>query len=597
MFAFEQPATSLEDAATKSKTSHYWYIYGGNDYTGFNFDYTPVPWEINHLHVWPSQWQRDGEVYLANKRTQHLEEWHFHTEQSVIRLPNKSLWTVPDNIDDSEFDYSWHPDRTEPDYEYHFPTQWQREGGPVYPGSAGVKYMTDQRIKAGATQIFYMDFMNGPISRHQYDVLKCDHPDIKITRYVDSHLNVFKRIMKLATTEYVWIISSVCDYTQFDFTWHPSEAQREMIHCFPSDNEPRGDTFYIHVPSFTQQMFDLELLDWFNVINYCEDQRVHRFSMPTHQYHSDNLVFEIKNYEFKTPYTVFTNQKDLQLHAAPCLWTKKDRVVNRISRDGASCIVPRDIKEDLTTQIYDYPYIDKDGLLLEGEQPDVVFISNGEPMAEDNWQALLRIYPKSKRSDGVTGREAAYKAAAALSSTPWFYAVFAKTEVLPDFKFDYLPDYFQEPKHYIFHSRNPINGLEYGAMNINLYNRQLVLETDPGLDFTLSKAHEVVPICASISRFNTDPWITWRSAFRETMKLQREVVLGAGLEIQHRLETWCTKAEGENAEWCIQGALDGVEYHNLVNGDYAALKLSFDWAWCQEYYYKKYGKKIWLETV
>ena len=597
LFAFEQPATSLEDAANKSKTSHYWYIYGGNDYTGFNFDYTPVPWENNHLHVWPSQWQRNGEVYLANKRAVHDREWHFHTEQKVWREPDKSLWLIPDNIDDSEFDYSWHPDRTEPDYEYHFPTQWQREGGPVYPGTAGIKYMTDQRIKAGATQIFYMDFMNGSIANHQYDLLKLNHPDIKRTRYVDSHLNVFKRIMKLATTEFVWIISSVCDYTMFDFTWHPEEAQREMIHCFPSSGEKRGDTFYIHVPSFTQQMIDLELLDWFNVINYCDDQHVTRFDMPVHTYESDDLVAEIKNYEFKTPYAVFTDLPDLQIHAAPCLWTKKDRTVTRVSRDGATCIIPRDIKEDLETQVYDYPYIEKHIDIFMGTQPDVIFISNGEPMAEDNWQRLRYIYPKAKRSDGVLGREAAYKAAANLSATPWFYAVFAKTEVFSDFDFDFVPDYFQEPKHYIFHSRNPLNGLEYGAMNINLYNKKLVLETEPGLDFTLSKAHTVIPECISISRFNTDPWITWRSAFRETMKLRREVVLGAGPEIQHRLEVWCTFAEGENAEHCIQGALDGVEYHDSVNGDYEALKLSFDWAWCQEYYYNKYGTKPWLESV
>jgi len=28
LFAFEQPASSLEDAANRSKTSHYWYIMG-----------------------------------------------------------------------------------------------------------------------------------------------------------------------------------------------------------------------------------------------------------------------------------------------------------------------------------------------------------------------------------------------------------------------------------------------------------------------------------------------------------------------------------------------------------------------------------------
>jgi hypothetical protein len=198
---------------------------------------------------------------------------------------------------------------------------------------------------------------------------------------------------------------------------------------------------------------------------------------------------------------------------------------------------------------------------------------------------------------GVTGREAAYKAAAAISDSHWFYAVFAKTQVLEDFKFDFLPDYFQQPKHYIFYSKNPVNGLEYGAMNINLYNKNLVLETVPGLDFTLSKLHTVIPVVASISRFNTDPWITWRSAFREAMKLQREVDLGAGVEIQHRLKIWCTQGQGQNAQYCIQGARDGVEYYKQVNGDYESLKLSFDWAWCEQYYFDKYNTKLWLESA
>ena len=598
LFAFERPAESIDQAAELSRTTHYWYIYGGNDYTGFDFDYVPVPWEQDHIHTWPSQWQRTGGVYLANRNTAQNRQYNFHTDQSVVRLSQRDIWTVPANIDDSKFDYSWHPDETEEPYEYHFGTQWQRDGGPVYPGSAGVKYMLDQRIRANATQIFYMDFMN-PESQAQFQQLKAKYSDIKLTRYVDNHLNVFKRIANLATTEFVWIASSICDYTDFDFTWHPEPHQREMIHCFASGTQRRGDTFYVHVPSFTQQMIDLELLDWFNVINYCEDQTVQRFNIPVHYYDSDNLIEEIKNYNFTAPYAMFTRVTDLQFVSSHCVWSQKDRILSRANRSGDTALVPREVKNHLRVQVYDYPYIEKriDTYVLQDERPDVVFISNGEPMAEDNWQALARICPWAKRSDGVTGREAAYKAAAGLSATPWFYAVFAKTEVLPTFEFDFVPDYFQEPKHYIFHSRNPLNGLEYGAMNINLYNRQLVLETEPGLDFTLSKAHEVVPVCASISRFNTDPWITWRSAFRETMKLQREVVLGAGVEIQHRLETWCTVAEGENAEYCIQGALDGVEYHDAVGGDYEALKLSFDWAWCQEYYYNKYGRRIWLETV
>jgi hypothetical protein len=591
LFAFEQPATSLEDAADKCKTTHYWYIYGGNDYTGFDFEYTPVPWETTHLHVWPSQHQRNGEVYLANRRTVKNQEWHFHTEQAVVRRPDRSVWRVPDNIDDTDFDYSWHPDRTEPDYEYRFPTQWQREGGPVYPGSAGVKYMTDQRIRAGATQIFYMDFLNGGIARHQFDLLKLDHPDIKRTRYVDNHLNVFKRIMNMATTEYVWIISSICDYTQFDFTWHPSEAQREMIHCFPTGNQRRGDTFYIHVPSFTQQMFELELLDWFNVINYSDDQQVERFAMPVHQYSTDDLVTEIKNYKFETPYAMFTNQKDLVLHDSPCLWTKKDRAVVRISTAGATAIVPRDIKEDLRTQIYDYPYIEDTKPRLNDylggrDCLDIVYISNGEP-DEEKWYDHLCYQSNyhAKWVRGVNGRTAAYQEAARQSATPWFFAVFAKLEVLGNaFPWHtWLPDYFQEPKHYIFNARNPVNGLEYGHQGVIAYNKRLVLENNtPGIDFTLSQPHESVPILSGTAHYNQSPWMTWRTAFREVVKLKHFMAIQPTVETEHRLTTWLTVAEGDFAEWSIRGAEDAVAYYAEVAGDYERLKLSFDWLWLRE---------------
>ena len=85
------------------------------------------------------------------------------------------------------------------------------------------------------------------------------------------HLDTFKRIMAIADTEYVWIINSVCDYRQFDFTWHPEAWQAEMIHVFPSGTQKRGDTFYIHVESFKQQMYELELLDWFETVNYCAE--------------------------------------------------------------------------------------------------------------------------------------------------------------------------------------------------------------------------------------------------------------------------------------------------------------------------------------
>mgnify|MGYP006233563581 FL=1 len=145
----------------------------------------------------------------------------------------------------------------------------------------------------------------------------------------------------------------------------------------------------------------------------------------------------------------------------------------------------------------------------------------------------------------------------------------------------------------MLHSRNPLNGLEYGAMNINLYNKQLTLDTDAGLDFTLSSNHDTIPIVASISRFNEDPWITWRSAFREVLKLKREVDLGDPRpEIKYRLKTWCSKAQGENAEWCLQGANDALKYYKTEKGSYNALLNSYDWPWLTTYFEERYKSII-----
>ena len=597
LFAFERPAVDLDDASRQSKTSHYWFIYGGNDYTDFDFDVTPAPWEAQHVYVYPSQWQRNGGVYLASKNTVTNREWNFRKEQQVQRLEDRTNWHIPVGIDDSDFDYSWHPDELEADYEYHFPTQHQRDGGPVYRGTAGIKYVNAQRIRANATQIFYMDFLNSE-SEAQFKLLQKQYPDIKRTRYVDNHLNVFKRIMNMATTEFVWITSSICNYDFFDFTWHPPEEQREMIHCFSSNREKRGDTFLIHVPSFTQQMIELELLDWFNVINYV-DSSIQRYSIPRHVYDGDDLISEIKRYDFKTPYVTFTNQKDIYLNISTCIWSQKDRVAMRITKSGATTIVPRDAKEYIETQLYDYPYLEKTAFLNKAEYYgaknitgiDIVYISNGEP-DEAKWYEHL-VYASNADSvhwvQGVNGRTAAYQEAARRSTTPWFFAVFAKLEVELDFPwYQWQPDYWQEPKHYIFNARNPVNGLEYGHQGMIAYNKRLVLENNsPGIDFTLSQPHESVPVLSGTAHFNQDAWMTWRTAFREVVKLKHFMAVQPTLETEHRLTTWCTVANGMFSDECLVGARDAVKYYNEVNGDYEQLKLSFEWAWLRKRYESK----------
>lgn len=597
-FAHEQPAESLEIAAQKSRTRFYWYIYGGNDYTNFDFTWRPAPWEEHQIHCFGTQWQRTGGAIILKKDAVKNKEWHFRTEQQVTRLVDKSKWIIPANVDDSRFDYSWHPDELEDPYEYHFPTQWQKDGGPIYRGTAGIKYVNDQHIRIGVTQIFYMDFLNEG-SQEQFAKIQKQYPDAKITRYVDSHLNVFKRIANLATTEYVWIISSFCMYADFDFTWHPAPEQREMIHVFPTSYyhpqhvQRRGDTFYIHVPSLKTQLYELELLDWFNVIHYCNDQIV-PVAIPVVEYSDDSIVDSIVNTDFKFPYAIFKT-KDFPVRpicVPPCIWHPKDRVAEPLNRSGSLSLVPREAKVHIKTQLYDYPYVNRRLDAFYTDKPlNIVYISNGEPDAERWYNHLVTVvdaqiphgYQTIQRVQNVNGRIAAYHAAARASETDWFFAVFAKLEVMGSFDFTWQPDYWQEPKHYIFHSRNCLNGLEYGHMGVIAYNKKLVLETiESGLDFTLSQKHTVVPELSAIAYFNQDPWMTWRTAFREVLKLKHFMGLSPTLETEHRLDTWLNVASGDNAEWCLRGAQDAVDYYTEVGGDYDKLMLSFDWPWLRQ---------------
>jgi hypothetical protein len=492
------------------------------------------------------------------------------------------FWWTNYLTDYTDHDFLWEPVPWEADQTHVWPSQHQTNGGTLLVPKApitAVNYNHTALPRNQSVSILGIDHGGG------LDITTEQH-----TRYISDYLGTLRRLLSKTDHEYVWVVSSVCDYSKFDFTWHPSEWQADMLHVFASDEQRFGDTFYIHVPTFLAKSQNIKLLEWFDTIHFVEDISVPRKPCPVVRHYLDTHVDAVRIHEFTAPVMQFTVGATVDRPPALNLWRQQTKQLTPLTPGATSVLVPREAKTFLDRQLYDYPEIDKTHRNCAADQlQDVIFISNGEPMADDNWANLLQICPRARRSDGVNGREAAYKAAAQMSTTAWFFAVFAKTEVLDTFKFDFQPDRLQEPKHYIFHSRNPLNGLEYGAMNINLYNRQLTLDTVPGLDFTLSQLHTVIPVVASISRFNTDPWVTWRSAFREVLKLKREVDLGAGVEIQHRLRVWCERATGDNAEYCLLGATDALEYYQQVAGDYAALCLSFDWAWLKDYYYRKHG--------
>jgi hypothetical protein len=407
-------------------------------------------------------------------------------------------------------------------------------------------------------------------------------------RYVSDYLGTMRRALSRVEWEYCWVTSDVCDYTNFDFTWHPSEWQQDLLHVFASNEQKFGDTFYVHVPSFLAKTKNLKILEWFETLNFVEDRSVPRLPMPQIKYLSDSLATAVWQHEFLTPLVTFYQIKISHTTPAVSLWQESTKTVIPLSTGHTTAIVPRECKNYIRTQIYDYPYINKTHIILKDQPLDIVFISNGENEAETNYQRLMQStnawYNSSlnqiHRVQNVNGRVAAYHAAAEVSTTPWFFAVFAKLQVEQNFDWSWQPDHLQAAKHYIFHAINPVNGLVYGHQAMIAYNRRLTLaNTGLGLDFTLDDSHEVVPIVSGSANYHTSFWMCWRTAFREVLKLRASL---PDVENEYRLTQWLTK-DNTPGQWSIKGAQDAVDYYEEVGGDFAALKKSYEWAWLASY--------------
>jgi hypothetical protein len=649
VFAHEQQADSIEQAQALSRTRYFWWINYLSDYTNFDFSFEPKPWEATQRHAWASQWQKDNGTYLVPKLG--YTETNYHTFPIITRI--KESWS-----DVFEFDYTWHSDPTDPPYIYQFGTQHQKTGGPRYatPGATEIKYITTPRviktsidnnwvtpnnvdvesfdftwhpdatdlpyiyqfgtqhqktggpqyIVIGATEIKYVDQIKIKTERVATAIYEIDHMDgnggqilntEKTIRYFDNYFDTLKRVAKNVPHEheFVWICSSVCDYTNFDFSWHPELWQAGLLHVFPSDNEKFGDTFFMHVPTFKYRAEKCQLLEWYD-LNFT-DISVPRRPIPVITHTHDTHVEAIKNIDWAGPLAMFSTGTPANSFPAVPLWREKTKTVVPLSPGASNVIVPKVAVPYIKTQGYDYPYIDKTQKHSTDEPLDIVFIDNGEPNAEDNfkylkWAAERGRQARIHRSSGINGRVAAYQAAANLSTTPWFFAVFAKLEVYSGFDWSWQPDRLQEPKHYIFHALNPVNGLEYGHQAMIAYNKKLVLEnTAPGLDFTLDQTHEVVPVISGTANYHYSKWVAWRTAFREVVKLKHSL---PNVENEYRLAAWLDKIKHEenhveNGEYSVYGAEDAVEYYDSVAGEFSELKKSYDWAWLASYAFIKRG--------
>ena len=226
---------------------------------------------------------------------------------------------------------------------------------------------------------------------------------------------------------------------------------------------------------------------------------------------------------------------------------------------------------------------------------DGIQISYYEETADENFEILQLFAPHARRVEGVKGIFDAHQAAARIAETNHFYVVDADAIIEETFKFDFTPkstklEYGHFPQTdciYTWRSRNPVNDLLYGYGGVKLFPRKQLIEAKTwNVDMTTTLGCPFVPQfqISNITAFNTNPFETGKSAFRECTKLASSIIPnGDNIDNQYRLDVWCSRGKDKpNGKYAIMGANQGKDFGTHYRKNNNVLKKINDFDWLRE---------------
>ena len=250
----------MPETTTRMPCADNWTIPDNIQKYTFDFSWEPNPNEPAMLHEFGTQWQKTGgPVYTVEGATETKYQNIFY----AIATPTEDKWEIPDNINKELFDFSWHPDATEPvPYIYHFPTQWAMSGGPIYrcDDAEEVKYVDAQQATAYHQMCNWefdpklIDETTFDFSWHPYAE---DEPYIyqfgtqwqktggpryvtpgvhegSAVKYIDTRI---LKATRLADPNSFRVLNNYC-IKGFDFSWHPDETSEPFIYQFGNQYYP-----------------------------------------------------------------------------------------------------------------------------------------------------------------------------------------------------------------------------------------------------------------------------------------------------------------------------------------------------------------------
>lgn len=213
----------------------------------------------------------------------------------------------------------------------------------------------------------------------------------------------------------------------------------------------------------------------------------------------------------------------------------------------------------------------------------VYFLHNGEDNMEENWNRLCQKTNAAVpiRAPGTIFES--HKHIASNCPTDRFYVVDGDSWIVDTFNFGKVIDL--KPKSVaVFRAKNPVNGLVYGHGGIKLFSKDCFSAERldrPDMTTTLADTYIKVNVLASEHRFNYTPYATWRTAFREAVKLSAGINKNNNdQESLDRLNMWLNAGlEAKFGYFSVQGARAGEMYAAQPIAD---LNKVNDFAWIEQ---------------
>ena len=612
---------SFDDIKKKAFTKFFWVVWDDlNIVDTFKFDYKVSAWDQDYIHVWLNGENYDGVVLFSKKSAPSEKEFQHRFyinkkeiditasfpkpfEKFYINTYEEYLETV-NNTNSDMFWVIWNDIELDYDFNYYVPyyDYFHRNITHIFKNS---EHFDGLCLFSKNTTISKKEFEHRfYVNKKEIDIVASKpkkYPIFIISNYAEyqSALKNSPLTMFWAVWPNIEIINDQIFETYFS---HHNSYDRNENHVFKNiSNDQESFVNGVVLFSTNKPVSKKEIEHRFFI-----DKKEHDLVVSKYKPYDKFVIDTFNDYEHALS-TASTDMfwvippevepvPDFKFDLQFLYQNKYELSINHVFKNidveeiKYNGIMLLSKKRPISAREIEYRYLiekkEYDLVASKLKLYDIVFISYNEPNADENFSKLIDRFPRAKRVHGVKGIHQAHIAAAKLATTPMFWVVDGDAIVEDDFEFDLLL-----PKHdtdivHVWLSKNPINGLTYGYGGVKLLPKNLTINmemTSVDMTMAISKKFKVIKEVSNLTVFNTDPFNTWKSAFRECVKLaSRPVDSGYQEETEDRLITWCSVGSDKlYGEYSIAGARAGKQYGLLNIADATQLRKINDFEWLQ----------------